>query len=238
MADLFRAEEQFWEKLLQEKFPAILRSRKKDSLILDIPLLTELPLPLRLRCFRFTIEGLLGHLRRVGLGSILTIEGLLKSPDPNKRFTLPYGLRVTKAYNALTFSRAARVILPFEYSIPGVGFVEIPEIGHGMQFNVQIRREGNRIEESTSVALLDFEDVDFPLTVRSFHPGDRFQPLGMDGEKKVKDFFIDCKISAEQRKRVPLLFKGDRLLWVGGIRIDHRARLKPETRRALRVELI
>lgn len=60
----------------------------------------------------------------------------------------------------------------------------------------------------------------------------------MEGEKRVKDFFIDRKVPQERRKKIPLLFKGDQLVWVGGLRIDHRARLKPETRQVLRVELI
>jgi len=107
-----------------------------------------------------------------------------------------------------------------------------------MRFEVQSRKRKVRFEEFPNVALLDFDDLDFPLTIRTFRPGDRFQPLGMEGEKKVKDLFIDCKIPALYRKRVPILFRGDRLLWIAGIRIDHRARLKPETRNILRAELI
>jgi tRNA(Ile)-lysidine synthase len=116
--------------------------------------------------------------------------------------------------------------------------VEIPEIGRTVGFQTQTRQRKVVFEESPAVALLDFDGIDFPLTLRSFRAGDRLQPLGMEGEKKVKDLFIDCKIPALQRKRVPLLFWGDRLLWVAGVRIDHRARLKPETRRILRVELL
>ena len=107
-----------------------------------------------------------------------------------------------------------------------------------MQFEFQRPRRKIPWEDSPNVALLDFDDLDFPLTIRSFRPGDRFQPLGMEGEKKVKNLFIDCKIPALQRKRTPLLYQGDRLLWVAGVRIDHRVRLKPETQRALRVEFI
>jgi tRNA(Ile)-lysidine synthase len=88
------------------------------------------------------------------------------------------------------------------------------------------------------VALLDFDQVAFPLTIRSFRPGDRLQPLGMEGEKKVKNLFIDYKIPATQRKKIPLLFKNGRLLWVAGFRLDHRVRLQPETQKVLRVELI
>ena len=86
-------------------------------------------------------------------------------------------------------------------------------------------------------ALLEADRIDFPLTVRSFRPGDRFQPLGMEGEKKIKDFFIDQKIPLAQRRKIPLLFFQDQLLWVAGLRLDDRFRVKPESRRVLQIEL-
>ena len=238
MADLFRAEEEFWQKHLEDKFPSVVRSRKKGSLTLDIPSLAAHPLPIRLRCFRSAIELVQGHLRRVSLPHILAIESLLETPEPNKTLKLPQGLLVTKAYHALSFSRSEEAILPFDYSVPGPGYIKIMEIGRGMRFELQTRRRKIPFEESPHAASLEFDNLEFPLTIRSFRPGDRFQPLGMDGEKKVKNLFIDCKIPALQRKRIPLLYQGERLLWVVGVRIDHRARLKPETRRVLRVEFI
>lgn len=238
MADLFRAEENFWQKIMEEKFPALVRSRKKDSITLDIPSLVAQPLPLRLRSFRHAIENLLGNLRRVGLPHILLIESLLQNPEPNKSLQLPQGLCVAKAYQALTLAKSREEAIPFEHVVPGPGYVEIPEIGRGMRFEVEASRPGVRFGNSSGIALLDYDTIDFPLTIRSPRPGDRFQPLGMEGEKKVKDLFIDCKIPAAQRKRIPLLFKEDRLLWVAGVRMDHRARLKAETQRVLRVELL
>lgn len=238
MADLFRAEEEFWQKLLEEKYPSVVRSQKRDSITLDVPSLISRSLPLRLRIFRYAIEKLLGHLRRIRLSHILSIDGLLQNPEPNKSIQLPQGIGVAKSYQTLIFSKAKEEVVPFEHSVPGPGYVEIPEIGRGMRFEVQARRPLVPFEDSKCVAVLDFDSIDFPLIIRSFQPGDRFQPLGMEGEKKVKDLFIDCKIPAARRKRIPLLFKEDRLLWVVGVRIDHRARLKPETRRVLRVELL
>ncbi|NWF53978.1 MAG: tRNA lysidine(34) synthetase TilS [Syntrophaceae bacterium] len=238
MADLFRAEEEFWTKHLEEKFPGIVRSRRKGTLSLDIPSLVRQPIPVRLRCLRRAVETVQGNLRRVSLSHIWAIQALTEGPEPNKTLRLPQGLAVTRAYNVLNLTLSQEQGAPFEYSVPGPGYVEIPEIGRGMRFEVQSRKRKVLFEESPNVALLDFDDLDFPLTIRTVCPGDRFQPLGMEGEKKVKDLFMDCKIPALHRKRVPLLFQGERLLWVTGIRIDHRARLKPETRRILRVELI
>ncbi|MBM4330338.1 MAG: tRNA lysidine(34) synthetase TilS [Deltaproteobacteria bacterium] len=239
MADLFRAEEACWQNLLEERFPALVRNQKKESITLDIPSLLAQSLPIRLRSFRYAIEKILGHLRRVGFNHILTIENILQSPDPNKTLKLPQGLCVAKAYRALTFAKSLKEIIPFEYSVSGEGCLEIPEIGREMRFKM-LATQAPRIrpQNISNIALLDFDDIDFPLTVRSFRPGDRLQPLGMEGAKKVKDLFIDCKIPAPQRKRIPLLFKEDQLLWVAGVRLDHRIRLKPETKKALRVELL
>jgi tRNA(Ile)-lysidine synthase len=116
--------------------------------------------------------------------------------------------------------------------------VEIPEIGRSMEFQFQGRRKGALVEDSPNIARLDFDILFFPLTLRSFEPGDRFQPLGMTGEKKVKDLFIDCKIPARERKQIPLLCHGDRILWVAGVRLDHRARVKPETKKILAVKFL
>jgi tRNA(Ile)-lysidine synthase len=65
----------------------------------------------------------------------------------------------------------------------------------------------------------------FPWHVRTFRPGDRIQPLGMSGRKKVKDVFIDCKIPLSQRRRTALLFCGDELIWIVGLRTSQLARV-------------
>jgi tRNA(Ile)-lysidine synthase len=238
MAELFRGEEEFWETYLARKFAGVVRSRRKETLVLDVPALLSQPLPLRLRCLRRAIEKIQGHLRRISLPHIWAINDLLESSDPNRTLKLPQGLTVTRAYKGLHLSRSGEVAVIFEHPVPGPGYVEIAEIGRAMRFEIQSRKGRILFDPSPRVALLDFDDLEFPLTLRSFRPGDRFQPLGMEGEKKVKDLFIDRKVPAVQRKRIPLLCRGERILWVAGIHMDHRVRLKPGTRRILRAELI
>jgi tRNA(Ile)-lysidine synthase len=57
------------------------------------------------------------------------------------------------------------------------------------------------------------------LRLRGWRPGDRFQPLGLRGAKKLQDFFVDTKIPRGARARIPLLVAGDRIAWVVGVRI-------------------
>ncbi|MBI3086931.1 MAG: tRNA lysidine(34) synthetase TilS, partial [candidate division NC10 bacterium] len=65
-----------------------------------------------------------------------------------------------------------------------------------------------------------------PLSLRGWRPGDRFRPLGMSGEKKLQDFFVDAKVPRQERGRIPLLFAGDRIAWVVGHRIAEDFRFR------------
>lgn len=63
------------------------------------------------------------------------------------------------------------------------------------------------------------------LTVRTRSPGDRFQPLGMNQEKKLQDFFIDQRVPRSWRDRIPLLVTPRGIAAVAGYRIAQWARV-------------
>lgn len=52
---------------------------------------------------------------------------------------------------------------------------------------------------------IDADRLQWPLTLRHWRPGDTFQPIGMNGSKKLSDFFIDNKLSIPEKNRVWLL---------------------------------
>ena len=58
------------------------------------------------------------------------------------------------------------------------------------------------------------------FVVRNRRPGDRFRPLGLAHEKKLKDFLIDRKIPAEGRDRIPLLVWNGCIVWIAGVEIS------------------
>jgi tRNA(Ile)-lysidine synthase len=88
-----------------------------------------------------------------------------------------------------------------------------------------------------STAYLDLHTTGQSLIVRNWIEGDRFQPLGMAGEKKLSDFFIDSKIPRGWRDRIPLVLINDRIAWVAGYRIAEWAKISPETNNCVRLEL-
>ena len=56
-------------------------------------------------------------------------------------------------------------------------------------------------------------------TARTWQPGDRIQPLGMSGHRKVQDVFTDCGVPRHWRSRAPLVITPRGIAWAVGARI-------------------
>ena len=94
------------------------------------------------------------------------------------------------------------------------------------------------IDKSSDVAQLDADKTHFPLTLRQWHHGDRFHPLGVKGSKLLSDFFVDQKFTEWEKRNVWLLVSADGdILWVVGHRIDDRYRVTSETKTIFRCEM-
>ena len=89
---------------------------------------------------------------------------------------------------------------------------------------------GSYFERNRWTAYFDRESIGNQLQVRTWIPGDRFQPLGMTGDKKLQDFFTDAQVPREWRKRIPLLVTEGGIAWVVGYRIADWARVKTDER--------
>lgn len=63
------------------------------------------------------------------------------------------------------------------------------------------------------------------IIVRNRRNGDKFQPMGMNGTKKLKEYFIDKKIPKDKRNSVPIIEINGEIAAVGN-RIDKRFAFK------------
>ncbi len=71
-----------------------------------------------------------------------------------------------------------------------------------------------KTNEATLAIPLNYQE----LSLRFWQEGDRFSPLGMKGEKKLSDFFINEKIDLDQKSKIPLLCIDGEIAWVCGLR--------------------
>ncbi|HEY4491561.1 MAG TPA: tRNA lysidine(34) synthetase TilS, partial [Acidobacteriota bacterium] len=122
-----------------------------------------------------------------------------------------------------------------EVDVPHEGIFSYPAAQAKLKFSV---RDNNRFSTDRSAAYLDAAKVAFPLHIRNWKRGDSFQPLGMKGHKKLSDFWIDRKVPRHERKRIPLIFQEEDLVWVAGYEIDHNYRVTENTKKVLCIKLL
>jgi tRNA(Ile)-lysidine synthase len=85
-------------------------------------------------------------------------------------------------------------------------------------------------------ALLNMESLELPLTVRSRLPGDKYRPLGAPGTKKLKEILRAKKIPRAERDRLPVFLSGKHIVWVPGLPVAERFKLKPRTTAVLLIQ--
>jgi tRNA(Ile)-lysidine synthase len=206
-----------------------------DTLACPVPTLAEQPPALRRRVFRLLLERLAGNLNHFSNRHIAALEHLLESSRPNAALNLPQGITALREYGTLLLQRKSAKGLPAaagELEITGVGQYLLPGGASLTLTSVAAPAEVEPLAADT--ALFDPDHSPFPWRVRMFRNGDRIIPFGMTGSKKVKELFIDAKVPRSKRCTTPLLFCGDTLMWVCGLRTSQRARLDDTSTRAIR----
>lgn len=109
------------------------------------------------------------------------------------------------------------------------------ELGN-QTYNLLQVKPGDFLDKNPANAMLDLEKLKFPLELRIWEQGDRFNPLGMLKEKKVSDFLIDQKVPFIQKAKVKVLISEGRIAWVLGYRIADWAKVTPRTEQVLYIK--
>ncbi len=88
-------------------------------------------------------------------------------------------------------------------------------------------------------AVLDYEQLKFPLKLRRWKRGDRFQPFGMKGHSQsLQDFFTHQKLSIPEKEKVWILESDGTICWVVGMRIDERYRVTAQTNTCFSIRIL
>jgi tRNA(Ile)-lysidine synthase len=208
-----------------------------DGPVLPVSRFRQLPEAVQNHVVRAALRATTGNLRRMGRVHIQAVKRLAGSHRPQAEVTLPNGFMVRKVYDRLIFSKGGPPPAD-SYCIfierPGAFYLDAPGCSLTVE-KMEAERSLKIPEPDPWTAYLDADRIDFPLMLRNFQPGDRFVPLGMKGHKKIKDFFVDMKIPADVRARIPLLLTKTSVIWVCGLRLDDRFKVTSSTRRVLKV---
>ncbi len=104
--------------------------------------------------------------------------------------------------------------------------------------DLELSYQESQLNSDPYQAWMDIGELKHPLIVRSREPGDKVQPLGMNGHSiKLSDLMINLKLPKRIRSSWPLVCSGDEILWVPGFRLSHLVRLNQNTKKAIHLKL-
>ena len=244
LADLAAEDNALLESLALQSLESLLYSSvasNADTLPLPLAPFNILPLGLRRRVLRQAIARIRGDLQNITFEAVETVlefaadgrAGSVELPTDAKGT-----IRVVCGETAITIMRVTppALAVPWECSVAVPGRTLVP----GRNVLVMTRtclpdKLQNALMELRSDWLENIRGgqlivwpaaaVQFPLTVRSWKPGDRIRPRGLNGTKKIQDIFTDLKIPAGERHSIPLLAEqtSGRVLAVGKWRTEETA---------------
>jgi tRNA(Ile)-lysidine synthase len=164
---------------------------------------------------------LLRHIRRLdGEARDVSAADLERLVVATERTSVTKSLELLREKNEIVLRRRhGDAFTPdFEIDIEAGTEIFIPEIA--TKVRIQPTTD-NRQRTPPGVQRIQLTKGALPhFTIRNRRRGDRFRPLGMSHDKKLKDLLIDRKIAATLRDRIPLVVWQGTIVWVAGVEVS------------------
>ncbi len=246
-AELLRADEEFLETCAGESFDSIAARHSPEYIALDLDGLKKLPDGIKRRVIRLAVEEIKGDTLGLSYEHVLEAAKSVAEGPTGRGTDLPGGLRVERSYREILVhipheAPSFSIFLPMPDAGTSSG-ADIPGLGIRVEAEVvsgDFQAAGARLfaPDDKNTAVFDAGRLAGPLTIRNRRPGDFFYPAGMEGRKKLKEYFMDMKLPRALRSRVPLLECGGEVAWVMGYRRDRRFIPGPGSKEVIKITMV
>jgi len=237
LAELTVADVALLDGVVANTWTEIVLETSDSAVVLNREAWAELPLGLRREILRQAVVEKRPLLQDITFPSIEQARLGAERNETGQRFSLPGNMFLIVDYDRLIVTDNEKIILD-----------DWPQVDEGLTKVLPVPGEikladGWKIEaklvDSVNIAeiktLADswqaFVTVsgDQKFIVRTRKPGERFQPLGMNGRSaKVKEVMVNRKIGARWREKWPIVACDTHIIWLVGHIIDERMKITEE----------
>ena len=148
------------------------------------------------------------------------IMELIYSKKANAKACLPHNIEVSKNYDKLLFSKEIKEVIDYNFELTSKN-----KLPNGHILEIVDEEESN----NNYVCRISLDEVKLPLYIRTRKLGDKMLLKKIDGYKKIKDIFIDCKVALNERDTWPIVVDSeDKIIWIPGVKKSKYTKLKSE----------
>lgn len=191
------------------------------------------------RIIRKSIKKVNGNQYDVELKHIKEIENIQKV-STNKTVDLPYGIFAENVYGDIhiklkKFIKSNKYDeLVYEKELIDEETIEFN--GYTFSFKVLNNIENIQFTKNNCIKYFNYDKINGNIIIRQRKNGDKINPFGMKGNKKLKDIFIDMKVPKEERELIPVIQFGDDIAWIVSLKLSNKFRVTNDTRKILKIE--
>jgi len=242
MSRLIKEDSEFIEDAAIQAFCESTSAKDAGEICLDVEKLKKNPPAILKRVIRLAVREIKGNLKGIENVHVEKAVDLCINGQTGKQIHLPSGLKISKSYNVLKISKIKDLkktpAFCEQVKIPGTTVIEhldavltadiLPNDG---DFSFQ----GN-VKNRSLVQFFDYNRLYDGIYIRNRKNGDVFKPYKSNGTKKLKEYFIDCKIPKEIRDEIPVIACGNEIVWIIGHKISDKFIVTENTKNILRLE--
>lgn len=230
MAEHARRDGTYLKKLANEAFLKY-ATKQQDMVFLALPMFSLEDEAVVFRVLRQSLQLLTDI--PLETQHVQGVYRLIEKGENGKKQDVVGGVSAVLEYGKLCLCRD-HFVPPFSYSILPGESIFINETG--MQIRTVLYQAEQAWPKDTLAIGLKSKNVS--LVIRNRRDGDHFQPLGMAGTKKMKNFFIDYKVPRRLRECVPILEIDGEIACIVGMAVSENFKITQNSQYILTIENI
>lgn len=235
MGNLIQVDNDFLEKETLDNFK-VYCSKTSDALIISKEAFS-LERAIISRIIRKAFFEFTGKYNNFEMKHIYDVIELSKKTT-NKKIDLTNNVLAENIYGDIYLKLKDNIIREYKEVVINKGELDNTDIcyeDYNVRFN--IIRNKNNIDFSKNVLIkyFDYDKIEERLVIRKRRNGDKMLPLGMKGNKKVKDIFMDLKIAVDERDKIPVLCFDNEIAWLVAHKVSEKFKITKETKNIIKI---
>lgn len=230
----------FLEEYSIERYSSLIKKTDHDCIILNYEGFKIEDKAIKRRIIRKTILDLLGTIQGIEEIHISSVVELFDRKETGKRINLPASIIARVSYEDLIIEKGKcngeEAIHNSRYAL-NLGNNVLKDYGLEIDLEVTEKKDIDFKKTSRNIKYFDYTKIVGGIFIRTRDFGDKFNPFGMKGTKKLKDYFIDEKIPRDLRDKTALLVDGENIIWVIGYRTSESYKVSNNTTKVLKAEI-
>ena len=233
------SDSQFLEEYSEKRYNIVVKRESKSSIILHGDKFIEENKSIQQRIIRNCINKINGSLQGISEKHTSSVVNLFMNMETGKEIHLHNNIIAKTSYYDFIIEKANMdsKSIDYFYTIDINNITYLSELDYYFLWEVVSAENVKFKNNDPNIKYLDFDKIKGSMHIRNRKPADRFTPFGMKGTKKLKDYFIDEKVSRELRDTIPLLVDEDTIIWVVGYRTNDLYKVTSNTKKILIVKL-